>query len=352
MTRRRGLALLLLALLACAPLAGAATREIRISFAGDCTLGGHEDWMSYRIGTFKVMAAEQGYAYFLAQALPVFGQDDLTVVNLEGVLQADSKGRNKQLKWNFRGDPAYTEILKLGSVEMVTLGNNHTRDFGAVGLQSTKEALDQAGILWCHEETASFYEKDGIRLAFLGYWGDDFRKAKPGFAAQVQQLKAQGAHAVILNYHGGQQYRQQHRQSQTEDMRYAIDCGVDLVIGHHPHVLQGMEIYQNRSIVYSLGDFCYGGNRKPRAVEYPTMILSVALRFGEAGYLSQQLTILPYRISGTAPRNNYQPLPADDRQAAEVMAIIQADTPYALAPYVPGQGAVQPELFLNGEGAR
>lgn len=77
------------------------------------------------------------------------------------------------------------------------------------------------------------------------------------------------------------------------------------------------------------------------------MILSVSLRFDEAGYQSQQLTIHPYRISGTAPRNNYQPLPADEKQAKEVMAIIQADTPYELAPYVPGTGAVQPELFKN-----
>lgn len=343
---RRLLALLLCLWLA-APAALAGQTEIRLSFAGDCTLGGHEDWMNYRSGTFKVMAEEQGYAYFFEHAREIFSQDDLTLVNLEGVLQDHARGRNRALKWQFRGDPAYAEILRLGSIEMVTLGNNHTRDFGQIGLQSTMDALDQAGIAWCHERVASFYEKDGVRLAFIGYWGPDFRKQKDGFAAFVQQLRQQGADAVILNYHGGQQYRQKHRQSQTEDMRFAIDCGVDLVIGHHPHVLQGMEVYKNRSIVYSLGNFCYGGNRQPRAVEYPSMVLSVALRFDEAGYQSQQLTIHPYRISGTAPRNNYQPLPADDQQAAEVMAIIQADTPYELQPYVPGQGAPQAEVFAH-----
>lgn len=347
MSRRLILLLLVLMLLPFAP-AMAEECEIRLSFAGDCTLGGDESWMNYSIGTFKVMAAEQNASYFLEKARPIFEADDLTVVNLEGVLADSARGQNKALKWQFRGATEYAEILTLGSVEMVTLGNNHSLDFGSVGLQSTMDTLDRAGIAYCYEDIVSFYEKDGIRLAFIGYWGPDFRKQQSGFAEMVQDLKAnQGVDAVILNYHGGQQYRNRHRASQTEDMRFAIDCGVDLVIGHHPHVLQGMEIYKNRSIVYSLGNFCYGGNRKPREAEYPSMVLSVSLFFDEKGYQSQQLTVHPFRISGTAPRNNYQPLPADDGQAAEVMRIIQADTPYELAPYVPGLGAVQKRLYTS-----
>ncbi|MHC1787092.1 MAG: CapA family protein [Christensenellales bacterium] len=338
------------------PLQGPALAQpdqvIRLSFAGDCTLGGHEGWMDYSIGTFKVMAEEQGdYRYFLKYASEIFSQDDFTLVNLEGVLADSAEGRNQNKEWQFRGATAYSEILTLGSVEGVTLGNNHSEDFGQPGLQATMAALDAAGVVYCKDETACFYEKDGLKLAFLGFWQDNFDAYRARLPERIRQLKQEeGCDAVILSYHGGRQYWQKHKASQTEDMRYAIDCGADLVIGHHPHVLQGIEVYKGRSIVYSLGDFCYGGNRKPRAVEYPSMILGVTLHFLDGQYAGQQLTIHPYRISGTAPRNNYQPQPADAAQAEEVMAILQADTPFPLLPCLPGQGAVQ-ALVSAGEAA-
>ncbi|NLD34022.1 MAG: CapA family protein [Clostridiales bacterium] len=342
---RRLLAALLAAclLMAGLPAARAEQRVIRLSFAGDCTLGGHEDWMSYSIGTFKVMAEEQGdYGYFLKHAREIFAQDDLTMVNLEGVLADSAKGRNLDKKWQFRGATDYVNILTLGSVEAVTLGNNHSEDFGRTGLQSTTDTLDAAGIGWCKDEDVYIYEKDGVRLAFLGFWQTGFTRARKWLPERIRQLKQEeGCAAVIINYHGGQQYRQRHNRQQEDDLRFAIDSGADLVIGHHPHALQGIEVYKGRSIVYSLGNFCYGGNRKPRAVEYPSMILGVELRFDGTQYLGQQLTIHPWRISGTAPRNNYQPLPATPEQAAEVMGIIQADSDFELMPYVAGQGAVQ-----------
>lgn len=342
---KRSLALLILISLLLPSAALAERQEIRLTFAGDCTLGGHEGWMDYSIGTFKVMAEQQPWAYFFEKSRHLFEGDDLTIVNLEGVLADSPKGRDKSRKWQFRGDPKYAEILKLGNIEMVTLGNNHSGDFGRIGLAATKEALEAQGIQYCVDEAVSFFEKDGIRLAFFGFWGPDFRKRQDWFKAEVKRLKEkEGVHAVILNYHGGNQYRHKHNKSQAADMRFAIDCGVDLVIGHHPHVLQGLEIYQDRSIVYSLGNFCYGGNRKPRKVEYPAMVLSVSLYFDESGYSGQRLTIHPFQISGTSPRNNYQPLPADDVQAEEAMAIIQADTPFDLEPYLPGQGAAQVEV--------
>lgn len=342
---RRALAVLLLIGLLLPGAALADRQEIRLSFAGDCTLGGHEDWMNYSIGTFKVIAQEQGFSYFFEKCRHIFGEDDLTLVNLEGVLADSPKGRDKSRKWQFRGDPRYAEILALGGIEMVTLGNNHTGDFGKTGLAATKQALEAQGIAYCVDDTVSCYEKDGIRLAFLGFWGPDFRKQKDWFREKVRQLKEEeGVHAVILNYHGGNQYRHKHNKSQQADVRFAVDCGADLVIGHHPHVLQGMEVYRNRSIVYSLGDFCYGGNRKPRKAEYPAMVLSVSLYFDEGRYDGQRLTIHPFRISGTSPRNNYQPLPADEEQAQEVMQLIQADTPFPLQPYAPGMGAAQAEV--------
>ncbi len=338
---------LIFLLLVCVLVPSAAVMEeqttISLSFAGDVTLGGHEGWMGYSIGTFKVMAQEQGdYGYFLKYAREIFEKDDFTFVNLEGVLADSGRGQNKSLKWNFRGVTEYVNILTLGSVEGVTLANNHSLDFGKIGLASTQETLDKAGILWAYHDQAVIYEKDGYKIAFIGYGETEFPRFKKGLKAQIDALKNdQGVHAVVFNYHGGRQYHPKHNKLQTENMRYAIDMGADLVIGHHPHVLQGLEIYKDRQIVYSLGNFAYGGNRKPRDIEYPSMVLGVDMTFDSLGFAGSRLTLHPYNISATKPRNNYQPYPVTGDLASEVMGMIQADTEYTLKPLVEGVGAVQ-----------
>lgn len=344
--KKRVFTLLLLAALALTPLVPAET-VMRLHFVGDCTLGGHEGWMGYSIGTFKVMAEKQGnYGYFLEKCLPLFQNDDFTIANLEGVLADTPKGLNKSTKWNFRGATEYVSVLTLGSVEAVTLGNNHTGDFGKPGLHSTKDALTAAGILYSIDEESFVLEKDGVRVGFLGFSAGRYGRYKKKLPGLISALKNdQGCAAVVLQYHGGQQYSMRHNKKQTEDMRYAVDCGADLVIGHHPHVLQGIEQYKNRHIVYSLGDFCYGGNRKPRAIEYPTMVLGVDLHFDAQGaYAGQRLTIHPFHISATRPRNDYRPCPVSGKDADEVMRIIADDTPFPLAPYQEGAGAVQAYL--------
>ncbi len=321
---------------------------VQLSFAGDTTLGGHEGWMDYSIGTFKVMAQQQEDDYFLRYAREIFEKDDFTLVNLEGVLADSAKGLNKNTKWNFRGETAYTGILTAGSVEGVTLGNNHTMDFGKTGLESTKAALDAAGIGWCLDQDALIFEKDGIKIAFLSFSESAFDRQRKWLEAEIPRLrKEEGCQAVVVAYHGGRQYWPKHRESQTEDMRFAVDCGADLVIGHHPHVLQGMEVYKDRLIVYSLGNFCYGGNRKPRGIEYPTMVLGCGMRFDENGFAGVQATIHPFLISGTTPRNNYQPIPAAGADARTVMDMLQEDTRFTMNPYVEGMGAVQDAVMAR-----
>lgn len=329
--------------------AQAETKTIRLSFAGDCTLGGDEGWMNHSIGTFKVMQKEQdSYAYFLEKCQPIFASDDFTLVNLEVVLADTARGKREGRKWNFRGTTDYVRVLTEGSVEGVTLGNNHAQDFGAPGLKSTKETLTNAGVAYCVDQEVCFYEKDGVKIAFMGFWESSFHGKLKWIRQEIPRLKTQeGCAAVVVVYHGGNEYKQKHSKEQEKDLRAAIDAGADLVVGHHPHVIQGIEVYKNRNILYSMGDFCYGGNRKPRAMEYPTYVAGVEMQFDEKGYLAQQLTIHPFRISATAPRNNYQPYPVTGEEAQEVMKLIQNDTPFALNPYVEGRGAVQ-DVLRNG----
>lgn len=343
--------LLILALLPGLASAGEELTVVKLTFAGDCTLGGHEGWMNYTIGTFRVMQQEVGnYTYFLEKVQDIFANDDCTVVNLEVVLADSARGLNPERKWNFRGTTDYVNILTQGSVEAVTLGNNHARDFGAPGFDSTRETLKGAGVGYCVDQEVFFFEKDGVRIAFLGFWETSFRSHKKWLTAEIPRLKTEeNCAAVVILYHGGREYNLKHAASQQEDMRWAIDAGADLVVGHHPHVLQGVEYYKNRAIFYSLGDFCYGGNRKPREAEYPTIVLGVELAFDHSGLVWQQTTIHPARISGTAPRNNYQPYLVTGEQAEDVMNRLQNDTAHELAPYVEDQGALQPKLYARGE---
>lgn len=336
-------------LTAAAQTQSAPVTTIKLSFAGDCTLGGDERWMNYSLGTFKVMREQvNDDTYFLEKCRDIFASDDLTVVNLEGVLSDSDKGKVEGKKWNFRGSTDSVSILTLGSVEAVTLGNNHSGDYGRFGLDATRQALRDAGIQYCLDEESFIYEKEGVRIAFLGFWETAFRAKADWLKREITRLKTEeGCQAVVILYHGGSQYQLKHKNSQTEDAHYAIDIGADLFIGHHPHVLQGMEIYKNRHIIYSLGDFCYGGNRKPRAMEYPSMVAGFELQFKNGEYMGQQLTIHPFRISGTAPRNNYQPYPVQGEEAADVMNILQNDSAHTLAAYVPGLGARQP--FLDAD---
>jgi len=325
-------------------LPASAQTVITLSFVGDCTLGGDESWMHMR-HTFMRTVAEQGMAYPFAKVRHLLEADDLTVANLEGVLQDTSAGRQRDRRYNFRGPTAYTQILTLGSVEAVNLGNNHSGDFGKQGLLSTKAALTAAGIGFFIDEDVFLFEKDGVQIALMGFLARSYIAQKDTLPETIARLRAEGCQAVIVSLHAGRQYVSQHNSQQTELARHAIDSGADLVVGHHPHVVQGIELYKQRLILYSLGNFAYGGNRQPRTIEFPSVIAQVAMAFDEGGYVSQTLTLHPVHISGTRPRNNYQPHPVLGAEAQAVIDQIQGDTPFPLNPFVEGLGAAQQTVY-------
>lgn len=323
---------------------GVQAQTILLSFAGDCTLGGDESWFSLP-ESFMSVVASKGYTYPLDEVRQWFMADDFTLVNLEGVLKDDGKSLRAGRKWNFRGLTAYTAILQEGGVEAVNLGNNHSYDYGAEGLASTKAALTEAGIGYCIDREVLIFEKEEIRIAFLGFNMDHYNHLKEYIEETIPALKTQGCQAVVVSIHAGTEYEGKHNSTQRDLARHAIDCGADLVIGHHPHVLQGMELYKERTIFYSLGGFTYGGNRRPRTVEFPSVVAQVALSFDSSGYAAQTVTLRPVYISGTRPQNNYQPCPVTGKEAQEVLQHIQKDTNFALQPYQEGKGAVQETVY-------
>jgi hypothetical protein len=265
-----------------------------------------------------------------------FSQDDLTVGNFEGVLK-DTRYWAVNKTYCFRGLPEFTQILTLGSIEAVSLANNHSGDYGTTGRISTKKALTEAGIAYFDANTAYFYEKDGVKIGFCGFWGVGFTK-RAAIAATVRKLKEEGADAVICELHFGEEYATNHNDVQSKVARMVIDAGADLVIGHHPHVVQGMETYQNRTIVYSLGNFLFGGNPVVRTNE--SLVPRVTLTFSDDGdYLGQQVSLYAANMSGNPEKNDYQPRLVQGVAADAVFACLDADSPQDGSTYTLADGS-------------
>lgn len=309
---------------------GIAQKQIRLTFAGDVTLGS-EEYLREKDFSLVSFAEREGYSYFFENVRELFSEDHLTIVNLEGVLSDSNDGENKEKTYRFRGNPEYTQILTSGSVEMVNLANNHTMDFGERGYLDTKSALTQDSILFFGGRETTIFEKNGIRIAFLGLsYTEENRTEKEWIKEEIRRLKKEeNVNAVVFCYHGGREYSEARTQKQVDIAKLAVNAGADLVIMHHPHVVQGMSIFNNRSVCYSLGNFCFGGNKNVRAIE--SLVVAATLSFSDDGkYLGQQIDLYPAHISGTQPRTNYQPLLVTGRDAKRVMRLVQADTRYDL----------------------
>lgn len=350
--RRFGFGIVLLALLFrlsfC--LAEDAPVEIVLSLAGDCTIAANEREHSMPESYIGVMA-EHGndYAYPLALAQPYFAQDDFTLVNLECVLTDHASYRNTDLYLNFRGPARYVNILTRGSVEGVSMSNNHALDYGTDGLEDCQSILSKAGVLWAYNNRYFTFERKGVKFAvfsFRRYYMEVYYKWLEEAIPRVKE--EEGVDFVIVCLHHGEEYEVKHNDhDQTRFAHHAIDHGADLVVGTHPHVLQGLEVYKNRLILYSLGNFTFGGNNRPYPESIPTAVMQVNLVFRQNDLQSTQLTIHPFHNTGTQPYSNYQPTPVSGEAAQEVLDIIQNDTPFPLNPYVEGSGAVQDIIYAK-----
>ncbi len=294
---------------------------------------GSEELKKNQPTSFVSMAAEKGYAYFFEKVKPIFEQDDLTVVNLEGPLTDRNTQENTKKTYRFRGPTDFVQILLQGSVEACNIANNHTYDFGKQGYNATVETLKNAGIGYFGQQTTYVFEKDGIKIAFFGLNSTQFNGNRNWARDEIARMKREdGVNAVVFVFHGGQEYGKKHNKNQEAYAYFAIDAGADLVIMHHPHVVQGLEIYKNRTICYSLGNFCFGGNKDVRALE--ALVVAATLTFSDDGeYLGQQLDLYPVNISGTPPVNNYQPLFVIGEDAQGVFKLVQLDTKDTIAPF-------------------
>lgn len=292
------------------------TKTITVSTLGDCTLGTDANFST--ANSFNAYDEANGHDYFFKNVKFILEEDDVTFANLEGTFTTSNDRQDKQ--YAFKGDPDYTEILTDGSVEVVTLANNHSGDYGEQGLADTETALEDAGIDYCIGDTITVKEVNGVKIAFIGifvnYGTDD---SENQLRSDIENAKKQGAELIITAFHWGSEKATQPDETQQSLAHIAIDCGADLVVGHHPHVLQGIEKYNGKYIAYSLGNFCFGGNSNPSDMD--TMIFRQTFTIsGDGAAEDDDVTVIPCSISSDQGYNNYQPTPAEGEAAASIIA--------------------------------
>ena len=289
-------------------------RTLTVTATGDCTFA--TDINASRELGFVSYAERYGTDWFFDKVRDIFEEDDLTIVNFEGTLS--DRGEREIKQFAFRGDPEYVNALSDSSVEAANLANNHSMDYGEISLIDTKKYLDEKGILHCRgEEDVTVTEINGIKVGLVGinYLNDVMRTE---LEDAIKKAKDEGAELVILSIHWGVEKATTPNEDQKQAAYTAIDCGADLVIGTHPHVLQGFEKYKGRYICYSLGNFSFGGNNAPSDMDTAIFRQTFTLK-GDKLSDDDNIEIIPCRISSADGYNNYQPIPATSAQRERII---------------------------------
>lgn len=294
--------------------------SLTLSVVGDCTLGTDETF-DYDT-SLNAYYENYGADYFLQNVKDIFSTDDLTIANFEGTLTDSDEREDKTFA--FKAPTSYASILTGGSVEAVNTANNHSHDYGEQSFDDTLAALDDAGIVHFGYDETAVMDVKGIKVGLVGiYELYDHLEREQQLKDNIAKVKADGAQLIVVIFHWGNETETVPDSNQTTLGRIAIDEGADLVCGHHPHVLQGIETYKGRNIVYSLGNFCFGGNSSPSDMD--TMIYQQTFTIDADGIKKDNVTnIIPCSISSAAydGYNNYQPTPAEGDEATRILGKI------------------------------
>lgn len=293
--------------------------SLTVSVVGDCTLGTDENF-DYDT-SLNAYYESYGSEYFLQNVKSIFSADDLTIANFEGTLTDSEEREEKQFA--FKAPAEFSSILSDGSVEAVTLANNHSHDYGEQGFADTLTALDQEGITHFGYDETAVIEVKGIKVGLVGiYELKDHLERTEQLKQNIAKVKEEGAVITIVIFHWGNEKEEIPDSNQMTLGRLAIDEGADLVCGHHPHVLQGIETYKGKNIVYSLGNFCFGGNSYPSDMD--SMIFQQTFTIDKNGVSADNDTnIIPCSISSDYDYNNYQPTPAEGGEADRILNKIE-----------------------------
>lgn len=271
-----------------------------LSLLGDCTLSS-----SHYTNHFEHYIGDN-LEYPFSNVADILTADDLTLANLE--CSFSDKRLESESQYAFCGNPKYARSLVLGGVDCVSMANNHTNDFGRTGVEDTAAVLEKEGITGIQENQGTYFDlkhADGTSVR-VGIYAHPFNGSTEQMQKGVARLREEGADIVIACMHAGAEKIYVPTKRQTYLAHAAISGGADLVVGTHPHVLQPVEAYQGGKILYSIGNFCFGGNRNPG--DKDTVIAQMVVQVEEDG-VSWDMEYVPCSVSGVTNQNDYRPTP-------------------------------------------
>lgn len=288
---------------------------IKLSFVGDCLCA--TDARTSYANCFEEVAERENPEYFLSKVSHLFSSDDFTIADCENVY-SDSQNLSMRDKgqiadptieayW-FKTKSKNANILSVGGIDMVSIENNHIDDYGSQGHSDTQKALEDAGLLWGEEGKIVYYKKNGFKIAVIcaSMYGDGIA---PAIIDYIKKASKKSDYQIVY-FHGGQEAVHTPESWKVNACHMFIDSGADLVIGDHPHVLQPREIYNGKTIIYSMGNFIFGGNRHP---ENRTIIYQHTLSISNGGILSgEKSKMIPCYVY-IGDMNNWQPAIIKDK---------------------------------------
>ena len=293
---------------------------LTLSFVGDCMFASEHG--TTESGSFNRMAQQQEPDYFLRNFIPLFRADDFTIANCECVLsdnelqeQPSTGGRS----FRFKGSARHAEIFRAADVQFASLANNHTHDYGQQGCDDTAAALETAGILPGRQDVVTYAAVKGQKLGiFCTRMRADTGTQK--VSAAIREMQQADCSLIILYFHSGIEYQTMPEQWLVRAFRALIDEGADIIVSSHPHVLQPMEVYHGKPILYSLGNFCFGGNYHPPV---DTVVYQAVYPL-EDGQIGERRDVLIPCATFTGERNNYQPaVVTDESKKQEILNFLQ-----------------------------
>ncbi len=300
------------------------TYTITLSFLGDCMLASYKG--EYGKGKFNTVADQLPASHFFEKMYPIFSADDFTIANCENVFtdrDLTEKEKDHDPAYWYKSPSKNAAIFREGSVEILSIANNHISDYGTEGKKDTKAALNAHGLLWGDEYNSVIVEKYGVRIgiAMCGLWST----YQVNRAVKLIDALEEKTDYQIVYYHGGTERKYKPDAWRVTASEALVDAGADLVIGSHPHVLQPMTSYKGCDILYSMGNFLFGGSKK---TDRFTVVYQKTLTVSEGVILEEGYNLIPvYEYEGSST-TTWQPYPMEEGSAdyEAVMAFMRGET--------------------------
>ena len=306
--------ILLLSLLLCVITGIASAQTLLITFVGDTSIGDALQFRNHE-NSYHDVVKNKGFDWPFSLVKEVMAADDLTVANLEGSITTLKK--HKDIRYPLVIDPSHVQILKEGSIEVVNTANNHAFDFFKPGYADTLRHLDEAGIVHfgtlsppssTGADTQAVVEVKGIKIGFIGYTypqDSDLKRIQ----ATSAQLREEGCDLIVLSLHWGRETHMTPNNVQYNFAKKVFKFDIDLIFGHHPHVVQPIALYEGHPVLFSTGNFTFGTMSK---VDPSTGLFQVEYDIAGDTPRLAAVRVIPCLTSGSG---DYRPTPVTELDA-------------------------------------